>query len=72
MTDSALTCERCRNSPATHLVVFDVGTKGCKAPMRVKRLDCDACAVIDGRDAAASMAFSQVFTLTPVEVMASV
>lgn len=43
MPDAAITCEYCRKEPATTLLVFDVGAKDCRAPIRVKSLIGDNC-----------------------------
>ena len=41
VTDSPLTCGACRNSPATHLVVADLGTRKL---VRAEQLNCKPCA----------------------------
>lgn len=40
-SESPLTCGACRNSPATHLVVADIGGQ---KPVRAQQLNCKACA----------------------------
>jgi hypothetical protein len=42
--DSPLTCGTCRHSPATHLLVADLGTR---KPLRAERLTCRPCADLD-------------------------
>jgi hypothetical protein len=41
---SELTCGSCRNSPATHLIVADLGGLGGLKTFRVERLTCKPCA----------------------------
>ena len=68
---SALTCEFCRNNPAARLMVYDVGTKDCRAPMRIKKLACETCATADTSRVAVTPPSAWVFTLTPVLELAN-
>lgn len=74
--DSALTCDACRSEPVTTLVVFDVGAKGCKAPVRVMKLIGATCLKRGGWNDPSGVSITPasawMWTLTPVMEPANV
>ena len=64
-----LPCDWCHAEPASHLIVYDVGHRDCRAPTRVKAMIGDDCR---GRNPGRALRIASIrsfwlFTLTPAK-----